>query len=390
MRTSYSAIETFKTCPLKYKFSVIEKRREPKRAESIFGTIIHSSLKYMFERNPLYPTLDEVIDYFTGKWSDAAQNIQWRNTARKNEEEKIYFDEGIKILKNFYKKNQPWNYNAIGLEERFSVQLFDETTGIEHTLSGIIDRIDKDIKSDVYEIIDYKTGKKMPSEEMLKENLQLGVYALALHNKWPSLIENTIVTSLYFLKHNEKISITPTKEILTATRNGILSAIREIEKRIKTDNFLPTPGPLCNWCGFRNICPMWSHEYKTEKEKSAPDEHELADAVRDFFTAKEAEVENKNKLSDAREKIERYMQSKQIARVFGTGGYITRSEQERISYDIKKIRPILENADKWDDVLMPDQKMIEKIAATLTEAEQEEMSKARQIKKFTILKHSKK
>ena len=63
MRTSYSALDTFRSCPLKYKYSQIDKLREPKRIETVFGTLIHSALRFMFVRNPLYPTLDEVMDF---------------------------------------------------------------------------------------------------------------------------------------------------------------------------------------------------------------------------------------------------------------------------------------------------------------------------------------
>jgi len=165
MRTSYSALNTYKTCPLKYKYSQIDKIKEPKRIEAVFGTLIHSALKFMFERNPVYPTLDEIIDFYSNKWAEKSDKIQWRNHEKKEEEEKIFFEEGIKILKNFYKKNQPWTFDVVELEGRFSFDLLDEASGHTHTIADIIDRIDKDPNSEVYEIIDYKTGKKMPSQE---------------------------------------------------------------------------------------------------------------------------------------------------------------------------------------------------------------------------------
>ena len=74
MHTSYSALDTYKTCPLKYKYQEIDKRKTPKRVEAIFGTVVHSALKYMFLRDPLYPALDEVIDFYTRKWKEARKN----------------------------------------------------------------------------------------------------------------------------------------------------------------------------------------------------------------------------------------------------------------------------------------------------------------------------
>ena len=73
MRTSYSALETFKNCPLKYKFQEIDKIKVPKNVETVFGGSVHSALKYMFERSPLYPTLDQVIDFFRNIWDKKNQ-----------------------------------------------------------------------------------------------------------------------------------------------------------------------------------------------------------------------------------------------------------------------------------------------------------------------------
>lgn len=63
MKTSHSALETHKTCPLKYKYQKIDKLKGAKRIEAVFGTLIHSALKFMFERNPFYPTKAEIKHY---------------------------------------------------------------------------------------------------------------------------------------------------------------------------------------------------------------------------------------------------------------------------------------------------------------------------------------
>lgn len=388
MRTSYSALDTFRTCPLKYKFSQIDKLREPKRIETVFGTLVHSALKYMFLRNPLYPTLDEVIDFFTRAWTEKSEKIEWRNEAKKDAESALYQSEGIKILSNFYRKNQPWNFNVIELEGRFSIEIADELSGRSHTLSGIIDRIDKDPDSELYEIIDYKTGKKMPAEETLRGNLQLGVYHMALSARWPSLSPENIKTSLYFLKHNQKIGTVPNSEIIAEARKKILDTIRDIEKREAAADFPPTPSALCDWCGFRKMCPMWSHEYASEIEKT-PDEAELARAVTDFFELKLREDENKKLIAEAREKILAYMNAKNILRVFGSGGYITETKQERVSYDMEKIKPILEKLGLWVAVLAPDEKKFVQLLGDLPEQAQDEINQTREIKIVTTLKQTK-
>ena len=342
----------------------------------------------MFERNPLYPTLDEVINFFTIKFNEKAEGVLFNDPKTKEAEEKMYFEEGIRMLRNFYKKNQPWNFNALELETRFSLDLVDEKTNRTHTLSGIIDRIDKNEEDESYEIIDYKTAKKMPAESTLEENLQLNLYHLALTKRWPSITSGKIKLSLYFLKHNEKISLTPNEEVIKKAREALLSTIREVEEKTEKDSFEPMPGPLCDYCGFRPICPMWSHEYKVEKNE--PSEKEVTSAIDEFFALKESEDKNKDRLGELREVIINYMDKEKIERVFGDLGFITRTNQERVSYDLEKLRPQLEAHGHWQKLLTPDAKKLEEIINELTEEEIFAIKEAKITKKFATLKSTKK
>jgi len=361
----------------------------------------------MFERNPVYPTLDEVIDFYTQKWNEKSEKVQWRDPDKQEKaktvadaavrptsplkfrEQKMYFEEGIKILKNFYKKNQPWTFDVVELEGRFSFDLLDETSGQTHTIAGIIDRIDKDPNSEVYEIIDYKTGKKMPSQDMLDEDLQLGVYHLALSSRWPHVTPENIKTSLYFLKHNEKISTTPTQEIAEKTKFQILKAIREIEKNTEKDEFPATPGPLCGWCGFKNICPMWAHEFKSE-EPPTKTEEEIAAVIQEFFEIKESEDVNKKRIKELRGDILSYMEANALERVFGTQGYITKNASERTSFDMEKIKPILEEIGKFEEILEPDSKKLEDLLPHLPANIQEKILETQEKKTVITLKQTKK
>jgi len=390
MKTSYSALDTFQTCPQKYKFQEIDKIKTPKRVEQVFGTVVHGALKYAFERNPLYPTLDEVVNFYTTKWQSASEKIEWKNPERKEAEEKMYFEEGIKILQNFLKKNSPWNFNALELESRFGMELIDEETGEIHTLTGIIDRLDKNPEKDEYEIIDYKTGKKMPSQDMLEDNLQLGLYSLAITKRWPHVLPESIKTSLYFLKHNDKVSATHSMEKLERAKSRILTIIREIERRLESGEFEPTPGPLCGWCGFRPICPMWSHEYKTADEKEAPSEAEVVKAIEEFFAIKEDEEKNKKRIGELRDTVLAYMEQNKVERVFGAPGYITRTMQERTSFDMEKVKEILSPTGKWEEILAPDNKKLDKLFPTLPEKIQKELLGTQEKKIFPVLKQSKK
>ncbi|MCI0679874.1 PD-(D/E)XK nuclease family protein [bacterium] len=385
MKTSYSALDTFKTCPRKYKYQEIDKIRTPKGIEAVFGTLVHGALKYMFEKNPLYPTLDEVLDFYRTKFEEKAEHAEMRRQEKKDAELKMYRETGEDMLRRFYMKNQPWNFNVIELEGRFSFELPDEKSGETHTLTGIIDRIDKNPDTGEYEIIDYKTGAKMPPQDKVNDHAQLGAYRLALALRWPHLDEGKIKTSLYFLRHGEKLTAKPRTDALAFTKSEFLKTIRDIEKRRENGDFPATPGPLCNWCGFRNICPMWSHEYKKAEEQS-PDEETVAAAVRDFFEAGEKIKELEAQENNAKKIINAYMDKNEIARVFGSYGYITRSMQERVSYDLPALKDVLLEAGVWNDILEPDSKKFAKIFPKLPPDIQSATEEKRVVKKWSMLK----
>ena len=344
MRVSYSALETYKTCPLKFKYQELDKIKSPKSIEALFGSSIHSALKQMFSRTPLYPTLDEIVNFFTVKW------LEKKPEEIDEETLKVYFEEGVALLKNFYKKNSPWNFNAVELESRFEVQIEDTVNKKTHTLAGIMDRIDKSPESGVYEIIDYKTSKRMPSQNDLDKNLQLSIYNLGLIKRWPHLKQENIKLSLYFLKHNEKIETQRTIGDMENTKNEILKIINEIETLISENKeFIPTPSPLCDWCGYRKICPMWRHLYQTNNPSPITND-QIKEIVGEYFELSSQNKNNKKRIGELQKIVYEFMKQENLERVFGEEGYLTKTTQEREIRDMKKIKQILEEMKKWDEV----------------------------------------
>jgi hypothetical protein len=113
----------------------------------------------------------------------------------------------------------------------------------------------------------------------------------------------------------------------------------EMLKEIEKSEFQPTPSALCDWCGYRRICPMWKHLYK---EQMTIDDEQVKKVVDEFFSLKQTNSQNNKKINDLKEIIERYLDKEKIERVFGDTGYITRLIQIKVGgYDIKKLEQII-------------------------------------------------
>ena len=385
MRTSYSAIDTYLQCPKRYEFQEIQRLRVPKSREAIFGTLIHSTLHFMFERNPLYPTLDEVVGYLREHWPEREVFLaESKNDPSKRPwtefEEKTYFEEGVRMLKKFYEKNAPWNYLVVDLESRFEVALADEKTGQTHILAGIIDRIDK-LPDESYEIIDYKTGKKMPSQEALDRDLQLSLYSLGLQKRWPHLNQEDIRLSLYFLKHGEKLTVKSPARNAGETAEHILKTIREIETRIREKKlFEPMPSILCNWCGYRPICPAWKHLYKNQ-ESGIKNQVEANGSVDEYLRLKKSEKKIKDRLEELHGRLASYMEQEGLTRLFGDEGVIAKKTQQRYEYDFEKVKELLSPFGKWDSILSADAAKLKKILYEVPESVRAAVEEARAVSK---------
>ncbi|MFC1595026.1 RecB family exonuclease [Patescibacteria group bacterium] len=374
MRTSYSALATYKLCPQKYKFQEIDKIKAPKSKEAIFGTIVHSALKHMFSKDPLFPTLDEVLSHFRESLAESKIN---------EKEKEIYKEAGATLLKKFWMKNPPWNFSVIGLEQFFEVVLEDPKTKKTHVFVGKIDRIDKN-DDESYEVIDYKTARRLPSQNEVDQDLQLSLYHMGLLKRWPHLNPENIKLSLYFLKAGEKLSSARNKESLKNTEKDLFNVIRTIEEKEETKDFPPTPSALCSWCGYKEICPAWKHLYERKKQQ-APEKIKVDSMVDRYNELKKEISDREAEIKKLAVEIHNYLDESGLERLFGDTVVLARKIQERNSVDMEKLKEVLEPVGLWKEVLSPDQKRLKKLLPTLSEDLQEKIKQAIIIKKFPYL-----
>ncbi len=378
-RTSYSSLQTFRQCPQKFKFQEIDKIKAPKSKEAVFGNKIHEALKFFHSKYPVSPTLDELLNYYKDIWDTTPFANQ--------EEDIIYFSEGIRMLKNYYQyflKEFKNNSIVLDTESRFEVFIENPETKQKCIIAGKIDRISK-LQDGTIEVIDYKTAKKLPSQSNADFDLQLSIYCLGTLLRWPYLakqgIEN-IRLAFYYLRHGEIIITKRTEKQLEEAKNEIWDMLAKIDKA----KFKPIPSALCDWCGYKEICPMWKNLYR--KEISLNDE-QIANIVNEFFALKETNSKSNERLNELKKIIENYLNKEKIERVFGKTGYITRLPLIRYGYELEKLRKILEPLEKWVDILDVDVAKLKTVIKTLPHSVRKQIERTKKIEKeYTVLKAS--
>ncbi|MCX6726023.1 MAG: ATP-dependent DNA helicase [Candidatus Shapirobacteria bacterium] len=237
---SYSQIETFKTCPLQYRYRYLQRIPVSPSSAQSFGDTIHKTLKEFCQRIKDGGKLTEkdLLNILNINWSSSGY-------ASKAHEEKSK-ERAKKMLKEFFIKFDPKTVLK-DLEQTFMIKI---TPALK--VGGKIDRLD--LKGDKLEVIDYKTGKTMEQKDIDK-SLQMTVYALAatdkgIYNQKP---ENLILT-FYFLDSGEKKSTKRTKEQLEQAKKEIIEKAKEIQASL----FEPKPGMLCDFCEYKLLCEAWN------------------------------------------------------------------------------------------------------------------------------------
>jgi len=365
MRISYSTLNNYQNCPLKYKFREVDKIKEPKSKEAVFGTLIHSVLKYIHTPALLAPTIDQALDYFSKGWNSEVYENEM--------EERSAFSQGVTIIQNYLAHTKPNDYNIVNLESRFAIEIGDESTG-KHIVSGIIDRIDK--TEEGYEIIDYKTTRKMPSQDKVDNDIQLSIYLKAFLARYPKEIDHLdkITVSLYYVKHGVKLSSKRTQEQLDTLEKLFLEVIKSIEE----EKFDPILSPLCDWCGYQNICPLWKHKFK---ETHTIESEDAEEAISEYLKLKSVIGEEKQKLGKLQTRILQYMEQEGVDRVFDDDGIIAKSLRKTYTYDAEKLRALLEPLDKWESVLKVDGIALRNILAVLPTETRTEVERAKVLDK---------
>lgn len=231
---SYSAIDTYKICPLRYKYRyVLNVPTAPSHALS-FGSTIHDTLRDYYSAKRFKDLdLQELLKIYEKNWHPLGYLDEKHREMR--------FKEGQKLLEGYYQRHQDDATKPLEIEKSFNIKL----GGIK--FFGRIDRIDP-LEGDGVEIIDYKTGKPMTQKQVDKDD-QVAYYAIAAKE---ALKLNPKKLTYYFLDAGEKISTTRNEEDLEKIKENTNKIITDIKK----GNFEANPGMHCNWCDYQNICPF--------------------------------------------------------------------------------------------------------------------------------------
>ncbi len=237
---SASDVETYRGCPLRYKFARVLKIPTEQTLHQRFGIVVHQVLERFHaascpdgNRDAMQGTLAELMSLLDVAWrragmGDSAQERELLGKARS-------------ALSRYHERLQEEQVQPLWFERPFAFSLGP------HHVRGRVDRVDR-LPDGGWELIDYKTGYAKTAEE-LGDDIQLSLYAIAAQEAWG--LSDTR-QSYYYVLDDRKVPVPGG----ASTGAWVREAVLEAGVGILAQNFEPTPSPVaCAHCDYRIVCP---------------------------------------------------------------------------------------------------------------------------------------
>ena len=317
---SYSQIDTFLTCPMKwYKTYVEGKRSTEKQEATSYGTVIHKTLEYFFKngRKPSGKDLGDAISYFAYQEDVPWQSPENMMIAMKQSGEllawitDLFKKDGNKFIIPDSELNPCEKLirhgSIVGVEEDFALPYRlprpVDINGVIHTHVYIVGSVDLHLtmtsKGVVHHyVIDWKSGNKVFDSKKLETNLQHPIYSFYIFRRYGKILPDMNIYFFTRTRQYQKVKVDEERkiksiELLNETLSKMYdfedSSVKQFQAYVKSEdglrysrkratlsktisaNMLPCPSALCYYCDFglhnKNECPFSSDWDPSKKRK---------------------------------------------------------------------------------------------------------------------------
>ena len=250
---SASDIETYRGCPLRYKFARVLRIPTEQTLHQRFGIAVHQVLERYHSDGG--QTLEQLLELLEAGWRKGGFDD--------GEPERLLHEKARVALRRYHARLHGQDSEPVWFERSFSFRLGP------HHLRGRVDRVDRLMAAGSgtgagdheasgeggavdegaeYELIDYKTSRPKTATQ-LKDDIQLSLYALAAREDWR--LESSR-QAYYYVLDDLKVPVPRGEKDAEAIKDTVL----EVGEGILAQAFEPTPShAACSICDYRIVCP---------------------------------------------------------------------------------------------------------------------------------------
>jgi putative RecB family exonuclease len=253
----------FMTCPLLYRFRVLDRLPEPPSPAAARGTLVHAVLERLFDQPAsgrtaaaahalLEPEWQRMVDAepeLSELLGGGADGVATDDSTDGGDTGKdAWFAQARQMLDRYFALEDPRRLEP-AQRELYVESLLD--SGL--LLRGYIDRLDIAPNGDI-RVVDYKTGTAPREEFEARALFQMKFYALVLwrlRGRVPRLLQ------LMYLGNGEILRYAPDEADLRATQRKTEAIWRAIERATQRRDWRPRPSRICDWCAHKARCPAF-------------------------------------------------------------------------------------------------------------------------------------
>ncbi len=229
---SASDIETYRSCPLRYKFARVLRIPTSQTLHQRFGIAVHQVLeRYHSEGSQTLEEMLALLDAGLRRGGFSERELELEEKARW-------------ALTRYHERLLEEDSQPVWFERPFSFRLGP------HHLRGRVDRVDRVGAGcdEEYELIDYKTSRPKTATQ-LEHDVQLSLYALAAREDWR--LESSR-QAYYYVLDDRKVPVPDGEKNAESVKDTVL----EVGEGILAQEFEPTPShAACSICDYRIVCP---------------------------------------------------------------------------------------------------------------------------------------
>ena len=255
---SHSQLALWDRCPSWFNARYNKGMQDHATPVMIFGSVVHKALETIHNEaragKDLGPDDCQRIwdDVFSGKipiWRYTDKARQTQEQVKINLPASFYMD-GLIGFKSYAERNLTEVRNIFKSELDLKVKVGD------YDLRCIFDRVD--LFTDTIRVVEFKSGRKIPSREELRENLQLDIEALVAQKEFG--LQQKIQVAYFSFLSGAMIIVDKTQEDIDATESYLLHTFKKIETDTK---WLPRLNDYCHECPESEGCALYrSHMVK--------------------------------------------------------------------------------------------------------------------------------
>ncbi|MEU4512741.1 RecB family exonuclease [Nonomuraea wenchangensis] len=238
----------FMTCPLLYRFRVIDQLPERPSPAAVRGTVVHAVLERLYDLPAPARSVAAALELLEPQWRRLLDDDpQYAEMFSGEEEQAEWLAQARGMLERYFTLEDPTRLEPAERELYVEAVL---DGGL--MLRGYVDRLDVAPTGEV-RVVDYKTGSAPGPDFEAKALFQMKFYALVLwrlRGRVPRLLQ-----LVYLGGQGEVLRYAPDEADLQATERKVMALWTAIERAMQSGEWRARRSRLCDWCDHQALCP---------------------------------------------------------------------------------------------------------------------------------------